>query len=304
MRYRELSAEKPEKGIPPFTKGGQGGICFSTSKTNPPKSPFGKGGLYIVLVAFVVAMAQTQAMATETQEIVCIRCHSKLPEKYSQPVKLWRGSIHAENGIACNACHGGDPKDMDNAMSPTRGFLGAPKEKDIPAFCGRCHIGVMKDYLTSAHGKALGRGGPTCVTCHGNHQVVKATLGLINEKKCSSCHSFERARTIKNAMQDTEGLIVVIDARISEFKGQGFDTDLLGNNLFSLRNRFHTLFHNVDTEKVKQESGWINTELKKIDRVLQRLDDVRQKRKIAGALAVAGALLAGLLFHLLRKTFD
>lgn len=257
-----------------------------------------------LLLAVILLILPSLLLAQEQQEIVCIQCHSGLPEKFSQPIKLWRSSIHAVNGIACNACHGGDPKDMANAMSPARGFAGAPKENEIPAFCGRCHVGVMKDYLSSAHGRALGKGGPTCVTCHGSHLVGKVSLELINQKSCTSCHSFERAQLIKAAMQETELLIVAIDARIEGFKGHGVDTRKLEQDLFAVRNHFHTLFHNVDAEKVKKESARINGDLKKIDSVLQRLDNARQKRKIAGAIAVAGTLLAALLFHLLRKTYD
>jgi len=249
-------------------------------------------------------MLPIAVFAAEQPEIVCIQCHSTMPGKIGEPVKLWRGSIHAENGIACNACHGGDPADAANAMSPARGFLGAPKEKAIPDFCGRCHVGVRADYLASAHGQALGMGGPTCVTCHGNHQVLKASLELINEKSCSRCHSFERARVIKSAMQETEAMIVAIDARIKAYKAKGTDTDKMEKGLFAVRNRFHTLFHNVDVELVKKESMQIQAELKKIEAVLQGLDDSQHTRKIAGAVAVAGALLAALFLHLFRKTYE
>ena len=120
-----------------------------------------KRSCLIVLAVFsAIALHCGNAVA---EDIVCITCHSALPGKYSEPVKLWQGSIHAENGIACNACHGGDPKDAANAMKKERGFLGAPKYNDVPAFCGRCHVGVLKDYLASGHGRALATGGPNCV---------------------------------------------------------------------------------------------------------------------------------------------
>jgi len=258
----------------------------------------------ILLLALVTYLPPSAALAQETAEPVCIECHSRMPEKYSQPVTLWRGSIHAENGIFCNGCHGGDPKDAANAMSPARGFLGAPREPAVPAFCGRCHVGVLKDYLASAHGRALGNGGPTCVTCHGNHQVVKATLELINEKNCRRCHSFERARVIRAAMQETETMVVAIDGHISAFKKVGTDTEKLEKDLFAVRNSFHTLFHNVNVELVKKESARIQADLKKIQVVLAKLDDAHKKRKIAGAVAVSFMLLIALVLHLLRKTFD
>lgn len=264
---------------------------------------YGKTISFVLLVV-AIAMPLPVCAAPENGEPVCIECHGKLPEKYSQPVKLWRGSIHAENGIFCNGCHGGDPKDAPNAMSPARGFLGAPKEAAIPAFCGRCHVGVLKDYLNSAHGRKLAHGGPTCVTCHGSHQVVKASLELINEKNCSRCHSYERAKVIRTAMQETEALIVAIDGRVTAYKQIGTGTEKLEQELFAVRNRFHTLFHNVNVELVKKESAGIQADLKKISAVLDRLDDSRQKRMLAGAAAVSVMLLIALLLHLLRKTFD
>jgi formate-dependent nitrite reductase cytochrome c552 subunit len=235
------------------------------------------------------------AASTERQETVCIQCHSTLPGKFGAPVNLWRKSIHAENGISCNSCHGGDPKNADDAMNRSRGFLGAPEEVDIPAFCGRCHPGIMKDYLASAHGKALGRGGPVCVTCHSNHQVLKASLDLINEKTCSQCHTFERARAIKDAMRQTETHIIDIDRRI---------TGWLAKGLFAVRNRFHTLFHDVDVARVREESAQINASLAKLDSDLKVIEDVRAKRKIAGGIAVAFMLLMAVLFHKLKKTYD
>jgi hypothetical protein len=257
-----------------------------------------------LLLTALAVMHPSRAASAEQPETVCIQCHSGLPDKLGAPVALWRKSIHAENGISCNGCHGGDPKNADDAMNRSRGFLGAPKETDVPAFCGRCHPGVLKDYLASAHGKALGKGGPTCFTCHGNHQIVKASLDLINEKSCTRCHSFERAKTIRDAMAQTEGYIVGIDRRITGFQAIGVDTDRLGKSLFAVRNRFHTLFHEVNVEKVKGESAQINTELGKLDRDLKVIEEARAKRKIAGAVVVFCMLLIAFLVHLLKKTYD
>lgn len=259
----------------------------------------------IWIVSAIFSMPQAvSAAVTGTDEIVCIQCHSKLPGKFGEPVKLWQGSIHAENGIACNSCHGGDPKDAAMAMNPARGFLGVPKEAAIPGFCGRCHVGVLKDYLSSLHGRALGRGGPTCVTCHGNHHVVKASLDLINEKSCSRCHSFQQAEKIKAAMNETENMILSIETRTAAFKQQGVDADRLEKGLFAVRNSFHSLFHTVDTGHVVAESGRIKAELKKLEQSLDGIDEQLHKRKLIGAGAVAGALLAALLFYLLRKAYD
>ncbi|MBT0654108.1 cytochrome c3 family protein [Geobacter luticola] len=238
------------------------------------------------------------------QETVCLQCHSAQTGPGSKAVKPWQASIHAENGISCHDCHGGDPKDAANAMSPARGFLGVPKETDVPAFCGRCHVGIRDDYLQSAHGRALGKGGPTCVTCHGAHDIKKVTLDLINEKSCSRCHPYERAANIKAAMEKTERLIVAIEERLARFKGEGVDTEATDKSLFALRNTYHRLFHEVNTARVTNESAKLQGELGKLDQTLQKIDEQRAKRKIAGAFVVAAALVAALLFHLLRKTCD
>jgi len=256
------------------------------------------------MLTLAAAWILSGAVPALAEDIVCITCHSTMPGKYGEPVKLWKGSIHEENGIACNACHGGDPKDAANAMKKERGFLGAPKYNDVPEFCGRCHVGVLKDYLASAHGKALTRGGPNCVICHGSHQIVKASLELINEKSCSRCHSFERAKIIKAAMQETEGLIVAIDGRIKAYKGIGTDVEKMEKELFATRNRFHTLFHNVDVKLVTAESASIKTYLQKIEKALTALDEQKGKRKTAGVVVISLLLVGALIAHLLKKSFD
>lgn len=254
-----------------------------------------------ILALLVLLLGPPCAHALET---VCIQCHGSQPGKGGAPVGQWRGSIHEENGISCHDCHGGDPSDAVNAMSPARGFIGAPAEQQIPAFCGRCHVGISEDYLKSAHGKALGTGGPTCVTCHGSHRVTAATLDIINENRCGMCHSYERAAAIKDAMTRTEAMIAGIDAKIRLLKGEGVDTDSRGKSLFALRNTFRRLFHEVDTARVGQESGRIRSELSVIEQSLALYDQAKQRRKFIGAIVVGALLLAALFSHLLKKTWN
>lgn len=253
-----------------------------------------------LVVSGAPAFAQTNGAA----EIVCLQCHSTLPDAYSRPVTLWRGSIHAANGIACNDCHGGNPTDAATAMNPAQGFLGVPPEEEIPAFCGRCHVGVLKDYLSSQHGQALGSGGPTCVTCHGSHQIVKATLELINESLCSRCHSYERARLIKMNMTALDSQITALDTRITRLKQGGIAVDRLEKGLFAARNRFHSLFHTVDVQVVERESEHIQAELKPLEDTLQGIDASHRQRRTVGIFVVLGALFVALTAFLLRKSCD
>lgn len=256
------------------------------------------------LFAMILCCPSLSASADAPSDNVCIRCHGSLSDRLGAPVELWKQSIHAENGIACNNCHGGDPRDEVNAMDPARGFLGKPKHRDIPAFCGRCHVGVMKDYVSSPHGKAPGKTGPTCVTCHGNHLVKKASLELINEKDCTRCHDFSKPAQIRDAMRETETGIVAVEQRIDGFRRKGIDTDATEKRLFSARNRFHSLFHELDIGRLKRETADINAELSTLNAAVREWDETDRKRKLTGVAAVAAALIAALLLRLYLKTYE
>jgi len=119
----------------------------------------------------------------------CIECHKLLPDELGAPVKGMEHDIHAEKGLSCADCHGGDPTVMDQtAMDPSNGFRGAPKHEQIPEFCGRCHANEtymrrfdpklptdqLSQYWTSVHGQRLRKGDQkvaTCVSCHGVHGI-------------------------------------------------------------------------------------------------------------------------------------
>jgi len=258
--------------------------------------------VHIILITGILLIRPFVSSAAVQTEIVCIQCHGSQSGRLAEPVKLWRESIHAENGISCNNCHGGDPKDVANAMNPARGFLGKPKEIDIPKFCGRCHIGVLEDYLSSPHGKSLGKNGPTCVTCHGNHLVKKANIDLINEKNCTRCHDYKRAIEIRKTMEETEARIVGIERKIADLKAKGIDTGQMEKALFAIRNRFHRLFHELGVDKLKGETAAIDKELDKITLIFKQIDEEDQKRKLAGVAAITGAMLAALILRLYLKS--
>ena len=63
----------------------------------------------------------------------------------------------------------------------------------IPATCGSCHNGVLKDFNESAHGTAMtaGRKGPVCSTCHEPHAIknpdAAATRHEVSDG-CGNCH--------------------------------------------------------------------------------------------------------------------
>jgi hypothetical protein len=144
----------------------------------------------------------------------CVDCHSAqagrlevTPEKFSQ-------DIHAQKGLTCTSCHGGDSSSYDPtvAMSHKAGWKGKIDRKQIPQLCGSCHSNPalmrtynpslrtdqLDQYHTSIHGKRLATGDDkvaVCVDCHSVHDIrppsdPRSTVNPVNvAKTCSRCHS-------------------------------------------------------------------------------------------------------------------
>jgi len=242
--------------------------------------------------------------AAAAAEISCVQCHESQSGRLGEPVKQWRESIHQQNGIACNNCHGGDPTLMSmEAMSPDRGFRGVPSPEEIPDFCGHCHVGVKEDYLASAHGKALGKGGPQCVTCHGNHAVKRASPDLINPQDCSRCHEYGRAAEMKKAVLATDEMIGNLQDQLEALHRVGISTKEMKGKVFSERNQFHQLFHTVDVDLVRSKTAAIQGQLQKVQQQIDGIKSDLGQRKLAGAVAIGLLVLAGILLLLISRTY-
>jgi len=256
--------------------------------------------LSCLLLLTGLLVSSTPALAEDT---VCIQCHGAQQGRLGAPVAAWRQSIHAKNGISCHNCHGGDPTDFAMAMSPERGFRGKPSYTEVPEFCGRCHIGVKEDYLASAHGRALDKGGAQCVMCHQNHRVQKASLELINEKSCTRCHSYERAKVIKAAIGDTDHMLTGLDKDLRALGKQGIAVKKMEGATFALRNDFHRLFHSVDVEKVRSETAAFQQRGAEIRKQIDVIHDELNQRKLWGGIVAGLLFLASIICFLMRKTY-
>lgn len=254
----------------------------------------------IVLSLLVLLALSGPALAEDT---VCIQCHGGQEGRLAAPVGQWQTSVHAENGISCHDCHGGDPTDFAMAMDPSRGFIGVPAYNEVPAFCGRCHLGVREDYEGSAHGMALERGGPQCVICHGNHSVQKASIDLINEVSCSRCHSYERAAQVKGAIEKTETTLTRIEGELAGLHRVGIDTKKISGQLFAKRNDFRRLFHTVNVEKMEAETAGFTEKLDKIEAGIGEIQAELSQRKMIGGLIVLLLLVGGGIAMLIRKSY-
>lgn len=243
----------------------------------------------------------------QVEESACISCHEFKAEASDFP-QAWRSTIHYENNVSCHDCHGGDPKDPSMAMSHQRGFVGVPAYKEVPEFCGKCHIGILKNYLESGHGKALGEAekGPNCVTCHGSHKkgrfIVKASIDIINEQLCTQCHSYDRAKIMKQALSVVEKKIEEIDAEISALKDEGYISDDDEKSLFSAHVQFRALFHTVDVSLVKERTDEFIHKLNQIEQRLHNIFGELRFRKNFSAFLMLLFVGMGVIVLMLSKT--
>jgi nitrate/TMAO reductase-like tetraheme cytochrome c subunit len=172
--------------------------------------PAGRRALPWWLVAgFLLAGSSLWAQAPNT----CLDCHSSLDPPQQVTAEKFAADIHAQKGLTCASCHGGDPtKDDDQAMSKAAGFRGKPKRSDIPGLCAGCHADAtymhkynpslrtdqLAQYKTSVHGQRLAQGDDkvaVCTDCHSVHDIrpasdPRSSVHPLNvASTCSRCHS-------------------------------------------------------------------------------------------------------------------
>jgi nitrate/TMAO reductase-like tetraheme cytochrome c subunit len=189
----------------------------------------------------------------------CIQCHTSdnMGPEMHEITRQWKESWHALNNISCHDCHGGAPEDASMSMMHQRGFKGSPKDTDIPEFCGTCHIAILDSYLKSGHGKTFcdTAEGPSCTTCHGSHNIQKASMDIINEQLCSQCHTYERAKEMKQALFIVENKLINIEEDLERLKMVGINVDDQEKTFFRTHSEFRALFHSIDVDAVRAKSS-------------------------------------------------
>ena len=189
----------------------------------------------------------------------CIQCHTSddMGPEMHEITRQWKDSWHAKNNISCHDCHGGAPEDASMSMMHQRGFKGSPQNSDIPEFCGTCHIAILDNYLKSGHGKTFcdAAEGPSCVTCHGSHNIQQANMDIINEQLCSQCHTYERAKEMKQALFIVENKLSSVEESLAHLQMLGINVDDQEKSFFRTHLEFRALFHSIDVEAVRVKSS-------------------------------------------------
>lgn len=139
----------------------------------------------------------------------CRTCHE---EQYLHA----QDSVHAEalrsgqeSAAVCVDCHGGH-----DIQSPNE-----PREQ-ISLTCGECHGAILEKYQTSVHGEALfteqNPDVPTCIDCHGVHNIANPTTTLFRNRSpqlCEQCHADDAL------MEKYDISTNVFDSYLTDFHG-------------------------------------------------------------------------------------
>jgi len=133
----------------------------------------------------------------------CVVCHI-------DHRRAFLSGVHADRGIRCADCHGGDPGALSVSAAHRGRFIGQPSKQQITTLCASCHadpnqmrqFGLRSDEMaalrTSRHGQLLARGddnAPTCTDCHEAHLIRRTTDARSNTNPlniaalCARCHA-------------------------------------------------------------------------------------------------------------------
>ena len=165
------------------------------------------------LLAILIAMVPAVASAADS----CRECHAGLTPVLKAPTdQLGARDVHAQANLSCVSCHGGDAGSMTKHVAHGKDFVGKPATTAATqAMCGKCHVKPAENYAKGPHHvEKPGRTNPRCYTCHGAHGVQRASIDLIAEPLCSSCHTFPQALRIHKALRDAEREISGLDEQL------------------------------------------------------------------------------------------
>lgn len=123
----------------------------------------------------------------------CQACHADQYDKTVDSVHQAVRDAGDTNAPLCTDCH--NPHTQTQLTDSTGAFLTAARV-EVPQTCAKCHSAIYDQYAASIHGSALiGEGNtdvPTCIDCHGVHNIQDPTTNnfrLHSPELCSNCHT-------------------------------------------------------------------------------------------------------------------
>ena len=147
-----------------------------------------------------------------------------------------------------------------------------------------------------------GKKAPNCVTCHGSHNIQKASIDIINEQLCSQCHSYERAKIMKQAHFLTEKRIVQLEKKLQDLRRGGIYPETDEKSLFNTQAEFRALFHTVDVNLVKNRTDEFTAKLDQIDKnITATYRELRFRKNFSALLALSFSCMGIVIFFMSRR---
>ncbi|MBZ0290710.1 MAG: cytochrome c3 family protein [Anaerolineae bacterium] len=153
--------------------------------------------------------AQTIRQFQLERYATCRNCHE---DEYTRSQDSVHGAAIRDGRLeaaTCVDCHGGH-----DIQTPD-----VPRQR-ISLTCGKCHGVIFDQYRNSVHGAALLEEGnadvPTCIDCHGVHNINDPTTNLFRVRSpqlCAKCHADD------NLMAKYDITTNVFDSYLTDFHG-------------------------------------------------------------------------------------
>jgi len=258
-------------------------------RTGRGPAGWGRAALLLLVPALLLCFPGQPAAAPPAKDS-CADCHAD-PEFLVTNKKLydyfqdWSDSVHRQEGVTCDDCHGGDPTTSDKKKSHGKGVSEADPDSgiyyaNVPETCGGCHDEILEGYVESHHSEHLEaeeeeQQGPSCVTCHGSIDVGVLDVNSV-EEACARCHNQEndnhpenpeKAREILSRLHSIHRFYRYVTIRTEPKEASEFFREI-DERLRKLAITWHTF----DLEKIEVETADI------LARMKAKRDEVRQRK--------------------------
>jgi nitrate/TMAO reductase-like tetraheme cytochrome c subunit len=136
--------------------------------------------------------AESRRAVTLALYTTCEKCHAEQYDNVLDSVHQAALDGGNENAAVCTDCH--NPHEQRRLTDAVSGALLPEARLGIPQTCARCHSAIYETYKGSIHGEALTGSGnpdvPTCIDCHGVHNIQNPTTALFRNETpqlCAKC---------------------------------------------------------------------------------------------------------------------
>jgi predicted CXXCH cytochrome family protein len=138
--------------------------------------------------------AESRRAVTLALYASCEKCHAEQYNNVLDSVHQAALTAGNLNAAVCTDCH--NPHEQGRLTDRQSGALLPEARLSIPQTCARCHSAIYETYKGSIHGAALTGSGnadvPTCIDCHGVHNIQNPTTALFRNETpqlCAKCHT-------------------------------------------------------------------------------------------------------------------